>query len=265
MAKAEAVEIKFKDLREAVVALNESGLVKEKIKLVGTDKDTILKAFMKAVGGIDDVAGKFPGPKVTIEFYNKVIDMEEAQARATEKGNKAADKAADKAGKADPSIKALEAEVGLVYKLNIEGNVVEAKCTKVTAKVARFVDAKDDEETYELGSDDMIVPVAAKADKKAAKPKGDGKTKGAAKKPAVEKGPGVIATILELITKKGPISQEKIVDALVAKFPDREKESMTKTVRAQIGGKKRPLRMETEKKVKFEIDDKGRYSLKGAK
>jgi len=264
MAKAEAVEIKFKDLREAVVALNESGLVKEKIKLVGTDKDTILKAFMKAVGGIDDVAGKFPGPKVTIEFYNKVIDMEEAQAKAAEKG-KAAGKAEDKGGKADQAIKATEAEVGKVYKLNIEGNVVEAKCTKVTPKVARFVDAKDDEETYELGSDDMIVPVAAKADKKAAKPKGDGKTKGAAKKPAVEKGPGVIATILELITKKGPISQEKIVDALVAKFPDREKESMTKTVRAQIGGKKRPLRMETEKKVKFEIDDKGRYSLKGAK
>ena len=37
---------------------------------------------------------------------------------------------------------------------------------------------------------------------------------------------------------------------------------MAKTVMAQIGGKKRPTRMEKEKKVKFSIDDEGRYSLK---
>ena len=92
---------------------------------------------------------------------------------------------------------------------------------------------------------------------KAAKPKTT--EKAPAKKTIT--GPGVIAYILEVITKKGPISRERILDELAKKFPDRSKESMGKTVMAQIGGKKRPTRMEKERKVKFSIDDEGRYFL----
>lgn len=75
----------------------------------------------------------------------------------------------------------------------------------------------------------------------------------------VEKGPGVIATILETI-KSGPQTQASIIDKLVFAFPEREVEAMKKTVAAQIGSyKKQPTRMEKEKNVRFLItlDDKG--------
>lgn len=48
-------EIRFKDLREAVTALNKSGLLQEEIKLVGSSKEDILKQFMLEVGTIPDV------------------------------------------------------------------------------------------------------------------------------------------------------------------------------------------------------------------
>lgn len=69
----------------------------------------------------------------------------------------------------------------------------------------------------------------------------------------VEKGPGVIATILEAI-KSGPQTQASIIDKLVFAFPEREVDAMKKTVAAQIGSfKKQPTRMEKEKNVRFEI------------
>ena len=78
-----------------------------------------------------------------------------------------------------------------------------------------------------------------------------------------KKGPGVIATILEIIEQKGPISREKILTQLSKKIPDRDADRMAKTIQAQIGGKKRPLRMEKEKGIKFTISKEGEFSLKG--
>jgi hypothetical protein len=72
------IDVKFKDLRIAVVALNESKLLKDPIKLVGIAKDQILKDFMKAVEAVPDKDGKFPGPKVALDFYNGVLDLQEA-------------------------------------------------------------------------------------------------------------------------------------------------------------------------------------------
>ncbi len=69
------------------------------------------------------------------------------------------------------------------------------------------------------------------------------------------KGPGVISSILDIIKEKGPICIENIGKRLAVKFPDRSPASMLKTVKAQIGGKKRPLRLEAEKKVKFIIEN----------
>lgn len=76
------------------------------------------------------------------------------------------------------------------------------------------------------------------------------------KKDKVEKGPGVIATILTLITEKGPISKAEIMKGLVKKFPDREEIAMGKTVTVQITGKTHPVRMEKEKGVTFLITTK---------
>jgi len=44
---------------------------------------------------------------------------------------------------------------------------------------------------------------------------------------------------------------------LAERFPDRDKDAMLKTVKAQLGGKKSPCRMEKEKNVKFIFSDKG--------
>lgn len=52
-------EIRFKDLREAVTALNKSGLLQEEIKLVGSSKEDILKQFMLEVGTIPDVCAAY--------------------------------------------------------------------------------------------------------------------------------------------------------------------------------------------------------------
>lgn len=79
------VEIKFKDLREAVAALNETNLIAEKIKLVGSPKEVILQQFMDAMVKIpDDAEGKFPGPKVCLDFYNSILDAEEKAAKESE-------------------------------------------------------------------------------------------------------------------------------------------------------------------------------------
>ena len=68
------------------------------------------------------------------------------------------------------------------------------------------------------------------------------------------KPPGIIASILEFVkASKTPISQESIHVALVDRFPDKDPAGMMKTVKAQLGGKSQPTRMEKEKGVEFEI------------
>lgn len=102
----------------------------------------------------------------------------------------------------------------------------------------------------------------AKEDKKSA---ASNKSKGAQKK---EKKVGVIATILNTITNaKKPVTKAQILKVLVKNFPDRSEASMAKTINAQIGSSKRPLRMEKEKNVTFVIvenDDKEKrtYAIK---
>ena len=73
-------------------------------------------------------------------------------------------------------------------------------------------------------------------------------------KPAEPKKPGVIASILEVIqNSKTPVSETQILAELVKRFPDKESASMHKTIKAQLGGKEQPLRMESEKNVKFAL------------
>jgi len=77
-------------------------------------------------------------------------------------------------------------------------------------------------------------------------------------KEAPTKSVGVIVSILEFIqSSKKPISEESLLEKLVKRFPDRNSESMAKTIKAQIGGKKKPCRMEKERNVSFIFSDKG--------
>lgn len=90
----------------------------------------------------------------------------------------------------------------------------------------------------------------AKADKEAAKAAKQAET-------AEPKKPGVIASILEIIKESPePINESGIVAALVARFPEKTEDSMRNTVKAQIGGKAQPLRMEQEKNVTFKIEER---------
>ena len=96
----------------------------------------------------------------------------------------------------------------------------------------------------------------AKEKKAAEKAKKDAEKAAAAKekeeKSAEPKKPGVIASILEVIqNSETPVSETQILAELVKRFPDKESASMHKTIKAQLGGKEQPLRMEGEKNVKF--------------
>jgi len=77
------------------------------------------------------------------------------------------------------------------------------------------------------------------------------------KKEKKPKGPGVIASILEVITnaEKPGVAQSDILAELKKRFPEKVEKSMINTIRAQIGSNKRPLRMEKEKGVEFEITE----------
>lgn len=77
-----------------------------------------------------------------------------------------------------------------------------------------------------------------------------------------EKVPGVIETILSIITKNGPITREDILLKLSEVFPDRDAGKMTNTIKVQLTGKEGNRRLEKEKKINLVVDDKGRFSIK---
>ena len=74
--------------------------------------------------------------------------------------------------------------------------------------------------------------------------------------------PGILSSIVEIIqTSKKPVGRADILESLATKFPERNKDAMKKTVQAQLGGKKRPLRIEREKGLKLVIDEEGAFKL----
>ena len=122
------------------------------------------------------------------------------------------------------------------------------KLQKDTVEVLRAFDVTipGEEETDDGGKGSGSGRTKPKK-KTSAKKKTDSKPK--------EKKVGVIATILELITKK-PMTEDQIVAQLVKSFPDRNEVSMRKTVKTQL-----PNRMAKEKNINIEQDDKGRFSV----
>lgn len=113
----------------------------------------------------------------------------------------------------------------------------------------------NEEEAKTLEADKPAKPAKKAAAKKDAKEKAPKEEKAPKQKEAKEdKKPGVIASILEIIQNaKNPVSESEILEQLVKRFPDRTSASMLKTIKAQLGGKNQPLRMEQEKNVTFVI------------
>lgn len=177
-------------------------------------------------------------------------------------------------------VKVLNKETDLLEKIGEEKIPVVGKGTKLEDLMENFkriMLALDDKELIDETPEDCIdfweenleefvgeataeveEPEEEEPEKESMKKKGGKKKekleKATGKKPEV----GVIASILEFVlAAKKPISFEKIADKLSDRFPERDKTSMLKTVKAQLGGKKRPTRMEKEKKVKLNISEKG--------
>lgn len=68
-----------------------------------------------------------------------------------------------------------------------------------------------------------------------------------------QKKPGVIASIISILKKEGPITKEKIVKILTKQFPERDADSMAKTVNVQI-----PNRIQNERDIQLkEVEGKG--------
>ena len=86
---------------------------------------------------------------------------------------------------------------------------------------------------------------------KSAKEKAENKEKSAKEKKEV-KGPGVIKTIVSTIKDHGPITKEQILEKLVKAFPERDAESMKKTINVQV-----PNRINKEQDFQIENTDKG--------
>jgi len=101
-----AVEVNFKDLRAAVVDLNKSGLIKKQVVLVGVAKEKIYEDFMAAMDKIEDdpETKEFPkGAEVALAYFNKMVDEEKKDKKATvEKEKPAKPEKEKKAPKAKP-------------------------------------------------------------------------------------------------------------------------------------------------------------------
>jgi hypothetical protein len=82
-------EIKLKQLAAAVKILNDSGLTKEKIKIIGQEKETIVKAFVEAVKAIPGGADGKHCPEAVSQFYNLIMQRAKVEPVKVEKIKKA--------------------------------------------------------------------------------------------------------------------------------------------------------------------------------
>jgi len=121
--------------------------------------------------------------------------------------------------------------------------VEEVTETEVVKETKEVTDVETGEEvkmevvTKETAADKKVRIANEKAEAKAKK-EAEKVEKEANRKP---KGPGVIASILEVITDAtAPVAQSDILAVLAERFPEKDEKSMTNTIRAQIGSNKRP-------------------------
>jgi hypothetical protein len=120
----------------------------------------------------------------------------------------------------------------------------DEKPAKKSKKAAKAEAEEDDEDEDEE-------PKSKKKDKK-------GKKKGS----PVGRGPGIIKRIREIMektTEKKPVTKEQIVDTLLKEFPDREKDSLLKTVTGQVSYFLRDTNKKQESPLDIQRNEKGYY------
>ena len=128
------------------------------------------------------------------------------------------------------------------------------KDKKSSKKAAKEEESEDDESEDEDGEDDEEEEKPSKKDK-------DGKKKGPPKSAGGDGKPGIIASIVEFLqdaTEEKPISKKKILEKLVKRFPDREADSMARTINVQV-----PNRIKNDKGLVVAKNDKNQYWISG--
>lgn len=142
------------------------------------------------------------------------------------------------------------------------GPKAKGKAKKVKEETEETEDAEDTEDPEEPPQKPAKASKKAKAGEdtpksKKAKEDGQVKEKGGPKSAAKDGKPGVIGSIIEFL-KRGsedkPLTKKKVVELLAKRFPDRDPESMTKTVSAQIG-----YHLLKFKKIEVSTDGEGGY------
>src|SRR5690606_3546912 len=131
-----------------------------------------------------------------------------------------------------------------------------AKKAGKPAKAKVKAAAEDEEDSEE--EDEEPAPK-----KKGGKDKPAAADKAPPKKAGGEKGPGVIASIIEFLeaaSEEKPLSKDKIVERLAKRFPDRDPESMSKTVAVQV-----PNRLKSDKGLNIKKNDRGYWIVTGKK
>jgi hypothetical protein len=70
-------EVNIKELKEACKDLNDSGLLKNKLRMVGLSNAVLLKSFTDAIEAITDENEDVDIPNGIAEFYNSLLDEED--------------------------------------------------------------------------------------------------------------------------------------------------------------------------------------------
>ena len=91
--------------------------------------------------------------------------------------------------------------------------------------------------------------------KKSKKTKKRTPKKAAATKAKAEPKVGIIATIIESLSKKA-MTKDELLEVLTKKFPERTPEAMRTTVNCQV-----PTRLASEKGLNITKDKEGRYQI----
>lgn len=134
---------------------------------------------------------------------------------------------------------------------------------KVKAAAEDEEDSEEEEDESKEDEDDSEEEEEEPAPKKkGGKDKPAAAGKAPPKKAGGEKGPGVIASIIEFLeaaSEEKPLSKDKIVERLAKRFPDRDPESMSKTVAVQV-----PNRLKSDKGLNIKKNDRG-YWIAGKK
>lgn len=136
-----------------------------------------------------------------------------------------------------------------------EADPAKAAKEEKTAKKAKAVEEEEEDEAPAKPAKKTAKPAETEEedDDAPAKPKGKAPPKSA----GGEGKPGIIATIVSTVknaTEEKPVSKKGILAVLTKAFPDRDADSMMRTINVQV-----PNRIKKDKKLNVVKNDKGYY------